>query len=143
MEIRHLIPVEEPHVRALLLEAALPVEDLPEAEVHFLVATDRGQTVGAVGLEVFATVGLLRSLVVRADARGGGIGGGLVDALEAHARGRGLTQLVLLTQTAEAFFADRGFRVIDRQAAPDAVKAGTEFRSVCPASATCMTKPLT
>jgi amino-acid N-acetyltransferase len=142
MTIRPLIPGEEPLVRTLLADAALPVEDLDGAAVAFLVATDDRDAIGAIGLETFGDVGLLRSLVVRTRARGGGIGGRLVDALELHARQRGLRQLVLLTQTAAPFFAARDYRVIERHAAPAPVQASAEFRSLCPASATCMSKHL-
>ncbi len=143
MILRPLMPGEERQVHALLAEASLPVEDLDDAAVDFIVATDGGlDATGAIGLQTFGDVGLLRSLVVRADARGDGLGGRLVDALEAHARQRGLHQLVLLTQTAAPFFAARHYDVIERNAAPASVQGSAEFRSLCPASATCMTKVL-
>ncbi len=142
MMLRPLMPGEEPQVRSLLADAGLPVEDLDQSAVRFIVATDQDALIGAVGLETFDGVGLLRSLVVHADARSQGLGGQLVDALEAHARNAGLRQLVLLTQTAEPFFARRGYRRIDRQTAPAAVQASAEFHSICPASATCMTRLL-
>jgi N-acetylglutamate synthase-like GNAT family acetyltransferase len=47
---------------------------------------------------------------------------------------------VLLTQTARDFFAHLGYRVIDRSEAPEEVQGSEEFRSLCPASATCMVK---
>lgn len=142
MHIRTLVPGEEANVRALLSSAALPVEDLAQSKVHFVVAVDDQGTAGVIGLETFGAAGLLRSLAVRTDARGSGIGAGLVDALEAHARQNGLSQLVLLTQTAAPFFARRGYDVIAREAAPTAVHDSAEFRSICPASATCMSKRL-
>lgn len=140
--IRSLMPGDEPHVRALLADSALPVDDLDQSTVHFLVAVDDLGTMGTIGLETFGEVGLLRSLAVRPDARGGGVGGQLVEALEADARQNGLSQLVLLTQTASAFFSSRGYAVIARESAPAAVHRSAEFRSLCPASATCMTKVL-
>ena len=142
MILRPLLPGEEPQVRSLLAAASLPVADLDDTHVDFIIAADGLDAVGAIGLETFGDVGLLRSLVVRADARGGGLGGKLVDAMEAHARRHGLQQLVLLTQTAAPFFAARHYRVIERHAAPASVQASAEFRSLCPASATCMTKSL-
>jgi amino-acid N-acetyltransferase len=133
---------EHSQVRALLIESGLPVVDLDKASVDFIIAADDGEAVGVIGLEVFGTVGLLRSLAVEPAARGRGIGGLLVDALERYARGQRLDQLVLLTQTAAPFFANRGYRVIDRGGAPEAVSVSAEFRSICPASAICMTKDL-
>jgi len=140
--LRALVPGEEALVWALLDDAALPIEDLNESAVAFVVATDGEHLLGAIGLEMFEDVGLLRSLVVRSSDRGAGLGGRLVEALEAHARGLGLRQLVLLTQTAAPFFASRDYHVIDRKSAPAPVLGSAEFRSICPASATCMTKYL-
>ncbi len=142
MELHAQRPHEHPAVRSLLANAGLPVEDLDDADVHFILAADDSGPVGAIGLEAFDDVGLLRSLVVCSHLRGSGIGSRLVDALEAHARDAGFAQLVLLTQTAAPFFATRGYRVIDRNHAPTAVQASAEFRSLCPASATCMIKSL-
>jgi amino-acid N-acetyltransferase len=51
-------------------------------------------------------------------------------------------QLVLLTQTAQSFFERLGYGVIDRALSPEAVRTSAEFRSLCPASAVCMTKTL-
>ncbi|HEY5803619.1 MAG TPA: arsenic resistance N-acetyltransferase ArsN2 [Lysobacter sp.] len=140
--LRPLLIGEMPQVRALLTSASLPVDDLDEASIHFIVAGEGDEAIGAIGLESFGSVGLLRSMVVRPDARGSGIGGQLVEALERHAREIGMDQLVLLTQTAEPFFATRGYAVIAREAAPAAVRRSAEFRSICPASAICMTRQL-
>ena len=37
-------------------------------------------------------------------------------------------------------FSARGYRVIDRATAPADVQGTSEFKSMCPASATCMSK---
>jgi amino-acid N-acetyltransferase len=142
MELRRQRPGEHEAVHSLLAGAALPVADLEGASVQFIVVTEGDEPVGAIGLESFGRTGLLRSLAVRSDLRGSGIGGRLVDALESLARDAGFDQLVLLTQTAAPFFAKRGYRVIDRADAPEAAQASAEFRSLCPASATCMFKRL-
>lgn len=131
-----------PSIRALLEQAQLPHSDLTDAtSVRFWVARD-GAVIGAIGLESFGTTGLLRSLVVSPRARGSGLGGQLVQALEAAAPAAGIRELVLLTQTAERFFAERGYTRIDRAHAPAAVSTASEFRSLCPASASCMAKTL-
>lgn len=135
-------PSDLAEIRALLAAAGLPVADLDSGPLAFLVARDRGQLTGAIGLERYGATGLLRSLVVALSHRRRGIGEALVAALERDARASGIRSLVLLTQTAEAFFAERGYRVTDRNAVDRAVQECAEFRSLCPASATCMTKPL-
>ena len=70
------VPGDESAVLKLLADAELPVEDLSPGKLkHFLVArTNDGSLVGAVGLEPFAEVGLLRSLVVNPSRRGSGLG---------------------------------------------------------------------
>ena len=142
MPIRPALPSEHAPIRALLTDNGLPVQDLDSAVVAFLVADDGGPIAGVVGLQIFGDIGLLRSLVVRGEHRGGGTGGRLVDAVESEASRRGLRQLVLLTQTAAEFFARRGYQVIDRAHAPAAVQTSAEFTSLCPASASCLSKPL-
>lgn len=140
MSIRPAIASENAAIRALLTDYGLPVQDLDSADVAFLVAGDDEAIAGVVGLQTFGDIGLLRSLAVRADARGTGLGGRLVEAVESVAQARELRELVLLTQTASTFFAKRGYRTIDRASAPAAVQASAEFLSLCPASAACLIK---
>jgi amino-acid N-acetyltransferase len=136
-------PSDIPAVRALLSSAGLPVVDLDEpADLRFWVVRRDKQVVGAVGLERCDAAGLLRSLVVAPERRNRGLGLALVAALERDARAAGVELLVLLTQTAELFFARLGYSVVDRTNVPEEVKASAEFRSLCPASAICMTKSL-
>lgn len=142
MELRRAHRCEADAIRALLRENALPTDDLDAARIGFVVAVDDGSLLGVGGVEAFGDAGLLRSLAVRSDQRGNGLGARLVGALEAHAREEGLAQLALLTTTAASFFAARGYREIARAAMPDALQASAEFRSLCPASATCMLKSL-
>jgi amino-acid N-acetyltransferase len=133
---------EHDAIRALLQGSALPVEDLDAASIEFIVVVEYGTLLGVVGLESDGEVGLLRSLAVERAHRESGTGVALLQAMEAHARRRGLSQLVLLTQTADAFFANHGYRTIARHEAPVAVQSFAEFRSICPASARCMIKCL-
>ena len=127
----------------LLDDARLPHEDLtPEHLEHFLVLREGEAIAGVVGMEVRGDAGLLRSLAVAEKQRGGGRASALVDSLEARARAAGIRALYLLTTTAEGFFARRGYSLADRDAVPDAIRATAEFRSICPASAACMSRAL-
>jgi amino-acid N-acetyltransferase len=128
-------------IRALLINAALPILDLDSATgLRFWVAEDGDQLIGAIGLEPFGATGLLRSLVVSPSHRQHGLGSTLVSVLEQEANAQGVQALVLLTETAEAFFRRRGYRVVERSVVPDEIKQSAEFRSLCPASAVCMAK---
>jgi N-acetylglutamate synthase-like GNAT family acetyltransferase len=143
VNIRSGTSVDRAATLELLKAASLPIEDLSEsAPVRFWVAEDGGRLVGAIGLERYGADGLLRSLVVAPDWRGRGVGAALVEALERDARFGGVEMLVLLTQTARPFFERLGYTVAERDSVPGLVRASTEFRSLCPASAACMTKNL-
>jgi amino-acid N-acetyltransferase len=50
---------------------------------------------------------------------------------------------MLLTQTAEALFAQHGYRRAERASAPAALQASPQFASLCPSSAVFMQKDLT
>ena len=129
-------------IRRLLEHAGLPTSDLTESRPKFTVLWDGGRIVAAGALESFGSSALLRSVVVAADRRGAGLGGIVVQELEKLARAARIGRLILLTQTAAEFFGHRGYRVIERVDVPRDVHGSTEFRSLCPASATCMMKTL-
>ncbi len=122
----------------------LPTADITQDGLRdFTVALDSGEVIGTVGLERHGEHGLLRSLVAAPGWRGHGLGTALVDAVEAKARALGMRSLTLLTETAEPFFAARGYATIARAQAPAAVQASREFTTLCPSSCTCMHKTLT
>jgi amino-acid N-acetyltransferase len=129
-------------VRLLLKEAGLPTSDLAAAKPKFTVLRENGRIVAAGALQQFDSVALVRSVVVAGDRRGAGLGRLIVQELENVARTARIGQLILLTQTAADFFTCQGYRVIERIDAPQDVQRSEEFRSLCPASAVCMTKLL-
>lgn len=66
-------------VEQLLRDNRLPTDGVGDALENFIVAEARGSLVGAIGVELFDHVGLLRSAVVCSSARGSGIGALLVE----------------------------------------------------------------
>lgn len=141
--LRQALPDDWDALRQLLLGSGLPVEDLgPQKLDGFLIAEDGDVVLGIIGLEVLGTVGLLRSLVVDKDARRAGLGGKLVGALESAAEAAGIVELWLLTIDAEKFFQRHGYEIVDRTAAPDAIRRSDEFSSLCPDTAFLMRKSL-
>jgi amino-acid N-acetyltransferase len=127
----------------LLAEAGLPTEDLCKLDLrHFFFAGPREQPMGLVGLEIRGSEALLRSLVVRASSRREGLGSDLLTRSEAHARSAGITNVYLLTTTAQRFFAVRGYACIDRALAPASIRETREFSRICPASSAFMFKGL-
>jgi amino-acid N-acetyltransferase len=130
-------------VLGLLQRAGLPTADLTSApNLHLWVFEVEESLLGVIGLERFGASALLRSLAVAPGYQQRGFGQQLVVRLEREARADGVEQLVLLTETAEKFFRSIGYEVIDRRHVPEEIKQSAEFRSLCPASAVCMSKSL-
>lgn len=143
LPVRAATAADAAAITGLLLGAGLPVADFERAPgLRFWVAEDGDAIAGAIGLERYGTAGLLRSLVVAPPHRQRGQGAALVATLEREARTDGVERLVLLTETAEAWFAQLGYALIERAHVPDEIRQSAEFSSLCPASAVCMTKPL-
>ncbi len=125
-------------VLQLLSSSGLPTAGVAGAFERFVGATRDDRIVGAAGLEVAGSSGLLRSVVVAGNERGYGTGSALVRGIIAVAQEIGLVELWLLTETAAPLFAGLGFQVRNRTEAPPEIAATEEFRSCCPASATAM-----
>lgn len=127
------------------LEAAgLPASDLSAAHIAtFRVVPDgAGRLVGGVGLELAGEAALLRSLVVAPEQRGTGLGHALVEAALELAGERGVSEVWLLTTTADRFFEGLGWQRAERESAPAGIRATAEFSSICPASSVCMVRSL-
>jgi amino-acid N-acetyltransferase len=126
-----------------LQHAELPTDDIAEHVSGFLVAEEAsGGITGAVALERYDDVGLLRSLVVTRASRGHGLATRLCRTLLARAQRRGLQHVYLLTIDADGFFARLGFTPIDRSLAPASIGDTREFSSLCPATAVFMHRRL-
>jgi amino-acid N-acetyltransferase len=131
---------DEKNIKKLLIAAQLPHEDIHEHLQNFLVARYNKMMVGAVGLEIYGTIGLLRSLVVSSVYQSKGVGRMLYERVIAYARIRGVKDMYLLTTTADKLFKKQGFVQVDREKMPDVIKKTDEFLHLCPASAICMRK---
>jgi amino-acid N-acetyltransferase len=128
---------------ALLDAEGLPSSDLTDAHlVHFFFTGSDGLATGLVGLEIYGTDALLRSLVVRRGERDRGTGSSLVKHAEEYAVSRDARSIYLLTTTAEAFFKRLGYDRIDRTGAPASIQRTREFAGLCPATAVVMMKRL-
>ncbi len=128
---------------AFLEREGLPVSDLTDEHLeHFFFIGSEDSPSGLVGLEIFGTDALLRSLAVAASARTQGLGAGLVKRAEEHASAQGVRAIYLLTMTAAIFFERRGYRRVERNQAPPSIQSTREFSSLCPTSSAFMTKQL-
>jgi amino-acid N-acetyltransferase len=132
-----------PAIQSLLADCHLSMDGLERLMDHCIVARDGAKLVGVVGLEPCGRSALLRSLAVASDCRGRSLGRGLVSKMVSYARLLGFEQLYLLTIDAEPYFAALGFKRAERREAPAEIQATSQFRSLCPKTAVCMTRGLT
>lgn len=142
MKIREATTQDLDAVETLLSANDLPLDGVKENFSSFVVAEDRGEIAGAIGLETFGSAALLRSAVVSPDYRGSGVGRRLVERLLERAEKEGIEELFLLTTTAENYFPRFGFARTNRSAVPAAVKASAEFQGACPDSAVVMMRQI-
>jgi amino-acid N-acetyltransferase len=140
MRIRNTTKADLSAVETLLSASNLPLDGVRNNFSNFIVAEDAGTIAGAIGLEEFGSVGLLRSAVVSPTHRGSGIGRQLVEQLLEQAGEAGIEEVYLLTTTAEEYFPRFGFTRTTRSAVPDSVKASVEFQGACPDTAIVMTR---
>ena len=128
---------------ALLQAQGLPVSDITDGHLeHFFFVGSDGSPSGLVGLEVYGSDALLRSLVVGENARGKGLGSALTAHAEQYAAAKGVRSIYLLTTTAGRFFQRLGYERIERSQAPPSIERTREFASLCPASSAFMIKLL-
>jgi amino-acid N-acetyltransferase len=81
---------------------------------------------------------ILRSVAVRKDLRGKGLGVLAVAATVQGARRRGLRSVSLFTESASPFFEGLGFRPVHRDELPESVRTSPHAAEECAASATPM-----
>jgi amino-acid N-acetyltransferase len=135
---RRARPADRPAIEALLREAGLSCEGADAHLDRFTVGMDATGIAAAGGVEPCGADVLLRSFAVAGRVRGRGHGSDLLAHVLDDARRAGAGTAYLLTQSAERFFARHGFHTVERSAAPPAVRATSQFASLCPGSARLM-----
>lgn len=139
MDILPAVAADLGDVRRLLAAEGLPVSDLEgQFPAAYVVARAGAELIAAAALEEHGEVGLLRSVVVTSNRRGGGLARALVEDRLRAAGAAGLRRVYLLTTTAPEYFARLGFERVPRASAPPALQRSSEFASVCPSAAICM-----
>lgn len=122
----------------LLKENALPIVDIDLIKIKFILAEIDVKLIGCIGVEPYGKEGLLRSLAVNMNYRNSGIGNNLLQYLISFSKEMGITNLHLLTTTAESYFLSKNFVKSNREIAPDSIKNTIEFSSLCPSSSSYM-----
>lgn len=142
MQVANAMEQHRYEIISLLQANKLPSEDLPGSLSDFYIVVDDDKVIGLIGMERYGQSGLLRSMVVHPDYRNRHIAETLVRTLEEQATASGISNMYLLTETADKYFSKNGYQAIAREEVPTEVKASSEFSYVCPVSAIVMKKPL-
>ncbi len=135
-------------IQSLLELVELPVQGVDVHIEHFFVVrtnTERSPVhsiIGSIGLEVYGVNAVLRSLAVHPIHQGRGIGNELLSKITRYAREKGVEKLYLLTTTADHYFESHGFEVTSRNLVPQSILDSLEFKSICPSTATCLSKSI-
>jgi amino-acid N-acetyltransferase len=124
----------------LLHSCRLPNHDLNPQLQYFFVAEMGNTIIGCAAIEVYGNDGLFRSLAVSDAFRNLKVSEKLLSHIIQLSKEKELSGLYLLTTTAPEYFRKKGWVQIERDTAPHALTLSTEFASVCPASAICMSK---
>ena len=103
-----------------------------------IACEDGGRLAATSCVEDFGSTGLLRSVAVRDDLRGQGLGLLGVAAALSEARRRGIHHAALFTESASSFFERLGFRRIDRSELPASVQESAQAAGECAESAAAM-----
>ena len=113
LDVRAIAAMRQPNEGSGRKLLKLELVALFERVQEFLVAVNEaGEVVGAGALHImWEDLGEVRSLIVRDDQRGKGIGHLIVDALLKHAKELGIARVFCLTFETE-FFAKHGFSEI-------------------------------
>lgn len=128
---------------ALLEEVGLPTSDIDPIMIDNFVGLYAGDKLLALGgIEIYEERALMRSLATIPSHRQRGLAQKIVAALEARALRAGVSDLYLLTDTAESYFSNRGYVRLERDAAPSSIANTAQFRELCPDSAVLMHKRL-
>ncbi len=129
-------------IKELLDEHDLVTEGVEDFIDDFLILAENQSLIGCIGLEVYESVALLRSIAVQSSHQKKGYGLILLKAIEKYASELGVSHMYLLTDTAESFFKKYGYSICDRNNAPSSIAATREFSEFCPSSSAFMMKEL-
>ena len=130
-----------PAIATMLAKIGLPIDDLEAQDLSlFRIKTSPDGLDAVGGLERCGDTALIRSVATADSKRGHGLAGDIVEALEKLAASKGIDSLYLLTESAELYFASKGYSPVERSTAPTPIQNSRQFSSLCPHTATVMYK---
>ncbi len=129
-------------INNLLNHYKLVTQDIDLNKQVYVKLVADNEIVAIGGLELHLPYGLLRSIAVKPGHSKKGYANQICEKLEQLALAANVTELYLLTETAELFFAHRGFETLKRDNVPNVIKLTPQFSSLCPDSAAVMHKQI-
>ncbi len=144
MTYRQATESDEKIIRTLLESQKLPTESVGTGRTDFFLAIEEANPVGVAGFEYYGDDLLLRSVAIPSELQNKKIGSRLVDWMIDLARNKNKKRIVLLTESAERFFAKKGFITVARSSINNAaMKQSSQFAGGgCCSTAACMTLEL-
>ena len=102
----------------------LPAQDIQanDSNVDLFQIKHQNRVIGTIGLEMYETVALLRSLAVEQSERNSWIGKKLVDHAEEMAKKRSVREPYLITDATPEYFGNLGYNKIKRSQAPEEIQ---------------------
>ena len=137
-----ILPADLPALTQALQEAGLPADDISLPDRIFYVFQLAGEHIGYAGIEVHGSTALLRSVVIAAQQRRHGLGSLVIKEMERLAHERHIQSLHLLTTNQAPFFQRIGYALTPRELAPAEIAGTSQFKSLCPSSASYLRKTL-
>lgn len=119
-DVEHIHAIIQPYAaQGILLPRGIP--ELSENVRDFVVAEEDARVVGCGALHLYGMhLAEIRSIALRPEKRGSGVGRALVEALVAESVRHKVGCLCLFTRT-PGFFGHLGFKVARRQGLPDKI----------------------
>jgi amino-acid N-acetyltransferase len=125
-------------VQTLLRSNHLPFEDCENHLSNFIGIAQENQIIAIGGYEPVDRFVLLRSVVVDSQFRGLGLGSILIKEILGQLRLLKLEAVYILTETADQYFSQLGFKAIARDKLPLEIQTTQQCQTLCPASAIAM-----
>ena len=105
-------------IKELLRAAALPVVQSEDQVSEFILADEKNEVIGILGVLYDGNQALLRSFAVKMEKRNQGAGKMLLQKMLQIVADRRCKNIFLLTETAAAYFKKAGFEEINREQIP-------------------------
>jgi amino-acid N-acetyltransferase len=125
-------------VQTLLRSNQLPFEDCGNHLSNFIGIAQESQIIAIGGFEPVDGFALLRSVSVDSQFRGLGLGSSLIKQILGQLRLLKLEAVYILTETADQYFSQLGFKAIERDKLPVDIQTTQQCQTLCPGSAIAM-----